>query len=75
MTDEDNLCYFLHNHKSRENFRQEFGRTSSLKIKDTKKFLIINNEQTNVCLWFSFLSDKTHFVKNLVDFCTQNKIK
>lgn len=34
-------------------------------MKDSKKFLIINNEDANICIWFSFIQDKQSFVKNL----------
>lgn len=58
----------LHNHKSRENL---FG-TTPFTVKDSNKFLIINNEKANICLWFSFIQDKQSFVKNLQ--CLPNKI-
>jgi hypothetical protein len=61
----------LHNHKSRENFKQTLTTTTPLTVKDSKKFLIINNEKANICIWFSFIQDKQSFVKNLISFCTK----
>ena len=65
---EEKLCFLLHNHKSRENFKQIISKNTVLKVKETRQFLVINNETVNMLLWFSFPADRRDFIKCLKEF-------
>ena len=73
--EDDSVTILLHNHKSRENYKQTIGCLSQLKIKSENNFLVINNTEENIWLWFSFENEKTHFAKGIRAFWARYSIK
>ena len=72
----DSICFLLlHNHKSRENYKQTITKGSQLKIKSESNFLVINNKEENIWLWFSFPNEKANFAKGMRSFCSRNGVR